>query len=109
MIFPHTVTLLPAVETQSPLGGLQYDYPGPGTSYSAFVQTRTETRAEVLNTAGSREATVIYILGTCPAKELDRILYAGKTYEVMGVIPARSLTDTHHTKIMTLQLDQTTR
>jgi hypothetical protein len=109
MIFPHTVTLLPAVETQSPLGGLQYDYPGPGTSYSAFVQTRTETRAEVLNTAGSREATVIYILGTCQAKELDRILYAGKTYEVMGVIPARSLTDTHHTKIMTLQLDQTTR
>jgi hypothetical protein len=109
MIFPHTVTLLPAVETQSPLGGLQYDYSGPGTSYSAFVQTRTETRAEVLNTAGSREATVIYVLGTCPAKELDRMLYAGKTYEVMGVIPARSLTDTHHTKIMTLQLDQTTR
>jgi 3-deoxy-D-arabino-heptulosonate 7-phosphate (DAHP) synthase len=109
MIFPHIVNLISAVETQSALGGLKYTYTTSGTSYAAFVQTRTETRAEVLNTAGSREATVIYIRGSCPAKELDRVEYASKTYEVTGVVPARSMTDTHHTKLLTLQLDQTTR
>jgi hypothetical protein len=109
MIFPHTITLISAVPTESALGGLGYAWPGPGTAYTAFVQSRTETRAEVLETAGTREMTVIYVQGSCPAKQLDRIEYGGKTYEVTGAIFARSLTDTHHTKIMTMQLDQTGR
>ena len=109
MIFPHTINLISAVQTSSNLGGIGYMWPGPSVAYSAFVQTRTETRAEILNTAGSREMTVIYVQGICPAKQLDRIEYGGQTYEVTGVIPARSPSGTHHTKIMTQQLEQTGR
>ena len=109
MIFPHTVTLISAVKTESSLGGLGYTWPGPGVAYRAFVQTRSESRAEILNTGGSREMTVIYVMGECPAKQLDRIIYDGLTYEVTGVIPARSLSGVHHTKIMTQQLEQVGR
>jgi len=109
MIFPHTVNLLSAVKTESPLGGLGYTWPGPPVAYRAFVQTRTETRADILSTAGSREMTVIYIQGQCPAKQLDRITFSGTTFEVTGIIPARSPVGTHHTKIMTQQLEQTGR
>jgi len=109
MIFPHTVTLIPSIKTESPLGGLGFAWPGPGTSYRAFVQTRSESRAEILSTAGASEMTVIYVYGDCLAKPLDRITFGSTTYEITGVIPARSIMGVHHTKIMTQQLEQTGR
>jgi hypothetical protein len=109
MIFPHTVKLIRAMPTESDLGGLGYSWPGPGSSYAAFVQTRTESRAEILETAGAREMTVIYVQGVCPAKPLDRIVFEGVTYEITGSVPARSLAGVHHTKLMAQTLELTER
>ena len=52
---------------------------------------------------------VIYVYGDCPAKPLDRITCGSTTFEITGVIPARSIMGVHHTKIMTQQLEQTAR
>lgn len=107
MIFRHTITLYAAAITESEFGGLQSAFPATGTTFSAFVQHRTENRDIINDTAGSRATTVIYVLGTCPAKPLDRITFDGKTYEVEGATLARSPDAVHHTKVLCYELDQT--
>lgn len=105
MIFRHVITLHPVSLTQSELGGITQAI-GTGTTYSAFVQVRNESLA-VINQAGTaRTGATIYVLGDCPAKPLDRITYAGKTYEVTGAMPQRTPSTVHHTKIMAVELDQ---
>lgn len=106
MIFRHTITLFPVTLNQSEIGGITQAF-GPTATYSAFVQVRSESLDIINQTGSARTMATIYVLGDCPAKPLDRITYAGKTYEVTGAIPQRSPTAIHHTKIMALELDQT--
>lgn len=106
MIFRHTITLYPVTLGQSAIGGLNQAF-GAGTSYSAFVQIRNESLDVINQTGSARTMAVIYVRGSCPAKPLDRIGYAGKTYEVTGAIPQRSPSEINHTKIMAFELDQT--
>lgn len=106
MIFRHTITLYPVTLGQSEIGGINQAI-GTGANYSAFVQVRSESLDVINQTGSARTMAVIYVRGNCPAKPLDRITYAGKTYEVTGAIPQRSPSEIDHTKIMALELDQT--
>jgi hypothetical protein len=106
MIFRHVVTLYPVTITQSTIGGIGQTI-GTGTNYTAFVQIRSESIDLINQTGTARTAATIYIQGNCPAKPLDRITYDGKTYEVVGAMPQRSPTTIDHTKIMAIELDQT--
>jgi hypothetical protein len=107
VIFRHIVTLYPLTMSESSLGGIQKAYAATGANFAAFVQHRTESRDIINDTAGARSMTVIYVQGNCPAKPLDRMTFDGKTYEVTGAVYARSPQLIHHTKIMTVELDQT--
>jgi hypothetical protein len=109
MIFPHSITLFSTTLEQSPNGGLKPNVGTNGTSYSAFVQVKSDMVDIINQTAGARTGATIYVRGDCPAKQLDRITFGTKTYEVMGAMPQRSPREIHHTKIMALELDQTTR
>lgn len=106
MIFRHTITLYPVTLNQSEIGGITPGF-AAGMNYSAFVQVRSESLDIINQTGSARTMATIYVQGICPAKPLDRITFDGKTYEVTGAIPQRSPTSIHHTKIMTLELDQT--
>lgn len=106
MIFRHVITLHPVSLTQSELGGITQAI-GIGTTYSAFVQIRNESLSVINQTGTARTGATIYVRGDCPAKPLDRITYAGKTYEVTGAMPQRTPSEIHHTKIMAVELDQT--
>lgn len=107
MIFRHTITLYPVTLGQSEIGGINQAI-GTGTTYSAFVQVRSESIAVINQTGSARTMAVIYVRGECPAKPLDRITFSGKTYEVTGAISQRSPSEIDHTKIMAMELDQTT-
>lgn len=109
MTFPHTITLRPVTLSQSEFGGITQDFQGDGTSYAAYFQARTDMLAIINQTGGARSGAVIYVRGECPAKQLDRIDFSGKTYEVMGAVIMRTPSRVHHTKVMVVELDQTTR
>ena len=109
MIFPHTVTLYATTLVSSPNGAVKPETSTNGTNYSAFVQVRTDMIDIINQTAGARTGATIYVRGDCPAKQLDRVTFGTKTYEVMGAMPQRSLREVHHTKILAIELDQTTR
>jgi hypothetical protein len=105
MIFRHTVTLYPVTISESSLGGMNQSFAANGTTYASFVQVRNESLAIINESGGVRTGVVCYVLGDCPAKPLDRITYANKTYEVTGSMPQRSPDSIHHTKIMMIELD----
>lgn len=109
MIFPHTITLYPTTLVTSPNGAVKPDTSTNGTNYFAFVQVRSDMIDIINQTAGARTGATIYVQGDCPAKQLDRVTFGNKTYEVMGAMPQRNLQTIHHTKIMAIELDQTTR
>jgi hypothetical protein len=109
MIFRHVVTLYSTTQNESPLGGLTFDPGNEGVAYQAFVQVRSESLDVINQTGSAATMATIYVLGSCPAKPLDRITYDGKTWEVTGAIPQRTPTAVHHTKIMARELDQTGR
>lgn len=104
MIFKHSVTLVPVTFGQSSIGAITQTY-ATGSTYSAFVQTRSESPGEINFTAGVRTGIVVYVLGECPAKPIDRLTYDGTTYEVRGAMPIRTPDGTHHVKITAVELD----
>lgn len=109
MMFPHTVTLLSRKRVQGDFGGIQFEFPGPGVPLAAFVQHRTEAPAEINQTGGVRTGVVIYVRGDAGAVPLDRVVYDGKTYEVVAALPQRNTTFIHHTKLQVIELDQVER
>jgi hypothetical protein len=106
MIFRHIVTVYPVTLGESVLGGITQDHAAVGTTYRAFVQLRNESLDIINQTGGVRTGAVVYVLGSCIAKPLDRLVYAGKTYEITAAMPQRTPDTIQHTKLMVVELDQ---
>lgn len=106
MIFPHTITLLKKIVTESTYSGISISYPATGTDYRAYMQPRAGGTSEINMTAGVRDAWVCYAEPGCPIEVLDHFVFESETYEVTDKGLQYSPRGPHHVKLTAVKVSQ---